>query len=221
MNEIISIKNLIKTFEDGRVKALNGVNLQVYEGQFAAIMGRSGSGKSTLLNIIGGIDRPTSGEITVDGIDLCRERNLDNFRSKKVGFVFQMHNLIPVLSASENVQMPMFELKLSPKERIQRAEKLLSIVGLAYRKGFIPPKLSGGEKQRVAIARALANEPKILLADEPTGNLDSTTRDAIAHVFQDLNRLGRTIVLVTHDQEIAEHAQIIHRMKDGRIIPTT
>jgi len=218
MKNVITTRNLVKTFEEGRVKALNGVNLEVFEGGFIAIMGPSGSGKSTLLNMIGGLDRPTSGEVVVDGVDLCKVKNLDDFRAKKVGFVFQLHNLIPVLTACENVQIPMFELKLSGKERCKRAEKLLKLVGLEHRKDFVPTKLSGGERQRVAIARALANEPKIILADEPTGTLDSVSGDQIVHILQRLNKDGRPIVLVTHDEEIAEHANIIYHMKDGKIL---
>lgn len=218
MNKIITTKNLVKTFEGGMVKALNGVNLEVFEGEFIAIMGPSGCGKSTLLNIIGGLDRPTSGEVVVDDIDLCKVRNLDDFRAKKIGFVFQLHNLIPVLTACENLQIPMFELKLSNKERNERAEKLLTLVDLEERKDFVPTKLSGGERQKVAIARALANDPKITLADEPTGNLDSVSGHEIIQIFQRLNKDGRTIVLVTHDKDIAEHASIIYYMKDGKIL---
>jgi len=218
LNKIIITKNLVKKFEGGTVKALNGVNLEVFEGEFIAIMGPSGCGKSTLLNIIGGLDRPTSGEVVVDDIDLCKVGNLDDFRAKKIGFVFQLHNLIPVLTACENVQMPMFELKLSNKERNEKAEKLLKLVGLEERKDFVPTKLSGGERQKIAIARALANDPKILLVDEPTGNLDSVSGHEIIRVFQRLNKDGRTIVLVTHDKEIAEHANAIYHMKDGKIL---
>jgi ABC-type lipoprotein export system ATPase subunit len=218
MNKVVTTKNLVKTFEEGRLKALDGVNLGVFEGEFIAIMGPSGSGKSTLLNIIGGLDRPTFGEVVVDGVDLCRAKNLDDFRAKKVGFIFQLHNLIPVLTAYENVQIPMFELKSSSKERREKAEELLKLVDLENRKDFVPTKLSGGERQRVAIARALANEPKIILADEPTGTLDSISGDEIVHTLQRLNKNGRTIVLVTHDEEIAEHANIIYHMKDGKIL---
>jgi len=217
-NKIINVKNLVKTFEHGQVKALNSVNLEVSEEEFIAIMGPSGCGKSTLLHILGGLERPTSGEVMVDSVDLCQMKNLDTFRAKKVGFVFQLHNLIPVLTARENVQMPMFELKLSSKERNERAEKLLRLVGLENRIDFVPTKLSGGQRQKVAIARALANDPKILLVDEPTGNLDSASGHEIIQLFQRLNKDGRTIVLVTHDKEIAEHASIIYYMKDGQIL---
>ena len=214
---IIKTRDLVKTFEGGLIRALNGVSLEVLEGQFVAIMGPSGCGKSTLLYILGGLDEPTSGEVTVDDIDLCNARNLDAFRARKVGFVFQMHNLIPVLTASENVQIPMMELKLSNTERSEKATNLLTLVGLKERIDFVPTKLSGGERQRVAIARALANDPKILLADEPTGNLDSASGQEIIQTFQKLNKEGRTIVLVTHDKNIAEHADVIYYMKDGKI----
>lgn len=214
---IIKTRDLVKTFEGGLVRALNGVSLEVSEGQFVAIMGPSGCGKSTLLYILGGLDEPTSGEVTVDGIDLCSARNLDAFRVRKVGFIFQMHNLIPVLTACENVQIPMMELKLSNTERSEKATNLLTLVGLKERIDFVPTKLSGGERQRVAIARALANDPKILLADEPTGNLDSASGQEIIETFVKLNNEGRTIVLVTHDKNMAEHAGIIYYMKDGKL----
>jgi len=203
VNKIVVTKSLVKTFEEGRVKALNGVNLEVREGEFIAIMGPSGSGKTTLLNILGALDRPTSGIVMVDGTDLSKVKNLDEIRAKKIGFVFQLHNLLPVLTASENIEVPMFELGLSNKERARRAEEFLRLVGLEKRIDFVPTKLSGGERQRVAIARALANNPRIILADEPTGNLDSTSGDEVVHLLQKLNKEGRTIILVTHDEEIA------------------
>jgi len=218
MNKIISAKNLVKAFEGGSVRALNGVNLGVSEGEFIAVMGPSGCGKSTLLHVLGGLESPTSGEVLVDGVDLCKVKKLDGFRARKIGFTFQLHNLIPVLTARENVQMPMFELKLSSKERNEKAEKLFRLVGLEDRMDFVPPKLSGGQRQKVAIARALANDPRILLVDEPTGNLDSASGHEIIQIFERLNKDGRTIVLVTHDKEIAEHASIIHHMKDGQIL---
>ena len=218
MNNIISAKNLVKTFEGDRVIALNGVSLDVLEGEFIAIMGPSGCGKSTLLHVLGGLESPTSGEVSVDGVDLCKVKKLDSFRARKIGFIFQLHNLIPVLTARENVQMPMFELKLSSKERNEKAERLLRLVGLENRMDFVPPKLSGGQRQKVAIARALANDPRILLVDEPTGNLDSASGHEIIQIFERLNKDGRTIVLVTHDKEIAEHASTIYHMKDGQIL---
>jgi len=218
VNKIVTAKNLFKTFEEGRVKALDGVNLEVSGGEFIAIMGPSGSGKTTLLNIIGALDRPTSGDVTIDGVNLSKVKNLDEIRAKKIGFVFQLHNLLPVLTARENVEIPMFELGLSNEERVRRAEEFLKLVGLEERLDFFPTKLSGGERQRVAIARALANNPKIVLADEPTGNLDSKSGDEVVHLLQKLNKEGRTIVLVTHDKEIAAHANIIYHMRDGKIL---
>jgi ABC-type lipoprotein export system ATPase subunit len=218
MNKIITTKNLVKTFEEGRVKALNGVDLEVQEGDFIAIMGPSGSGKSTLLNMIGALDRPTSGKVMVDDTDLSKVKNLDEFRANKIGFVFQLHNLLPVLTARENVEIPMFELGLSNKERGKRAEELLGLLGLKERLDFVPTKLSGGERQRVAIARALANNPRIIPADEPTGNLDSASGDEVVHILQKLNAEGRTIILVTHDEEIARHANVIYHIRDGKIL---
>jgi len=218
LTKIMDVKNLVKTFEHGLVRALNGVNLEVSESEFIAIMGPSGCGKSTFLHILGGLETPTSGAVVVDGINISEAKNLDNFRARKIGFVFQLHNLIPVLTARENVQIPMFELKLSGKERNERAAKLLELVGLEERGDFVPPKLSGGQRQKVAVARALANDPRILLVDEPTGNLDSASGHEIIQIFQTLNRNGRTIVLVTHDKEVAEHANIIYYMKDGQIL---
>lgn len=215
---IIEARNLVRTFEQGMVKALDGVNLEVQEGDFIAIMGRSGSGKSTLLNMIGALDRPTSGKMIVDDTDLLKVKNLDEFRANKIGFVFQLHNLLPVLTARENVEIPMFELGLSNKERVKRAEELLGLLGLKERLGFLPTKLSGGERRKVAIARALANNPRIILADEPTGNLDSVSGDEVVHIFQKLNAEGRTIILVTHDEEIAAHANTIYRIRDGKIL---
>lgn len=190
--KIISARNLVKTFEGRWVKALNGVDLEIAEGEFVAIMGPSGCGKSTLIHILGGLEKPTSGEVVVDEVDLCKAKNLDSFRTRKVGIIFQMHNLIPVLTARENVQIPMFEAKTPMKEQDEKAEKLLKQVGLEDRADFIPAKLSGGQRQKAAIARALANDPRILLADEPTGNLDSVSGHDIIRVFQALNRNGKT-----------------------------
>jgi putative ABC transport system ATP-binding protein len=217
MSGLIVTENLVKTFEEGRIKALDGVNLEVQEGEFIAIMGPSGCGKSTLLNMIGALDTPTSGKVIVDYVDLSEVKNLDEIRAKKIGFVFQLHNLLPVLTARENVEIPMFEAEIPNDERVKKAEDLLKQVDLGERLDILPTKLSGGERQRVAIARALANDPKIVLADEPTGNLDSQSGDAIAHLLQELNNEGRTILLVTHDREIASHANVIYRMKDGKI----
>lgn len=216
---LIETKDLVKTYEDGRILALRDVNIKVMEGGFIAIMGPSGSGKSTLLNMLGGLDYPTSGEVIIDGVELPRLENLDRFRAQKVGFIFQLHNLMPTLTSLENVQIPMFPMEFPRKKRLERAKYLLKIVGLEKRMYNLPTQLSGGERQRVAIARALANDPSIILADEPTGNLDSASSDEIIHLLLKLNREGKkTIILVTHDQEIANHAQSILHIKDGKIL---
>lgn len=221
MNKVIvETKNLIKTFEEGRVRALDSIDLKILDGQFVVIFGPSGSGKSTLLNMMGAIDYPTEGQVIVDGVDIAKVRNLDKFRAKKVGFIFQLHNLIPTLTALENVMVPMFESELTVKERKEKAEELLKKVGLDKRLDSVPTKLSGGERQRVAIARALANNPRIILADEPTGNLDSVSSEEIFKVILDLNKKSQTIILVTHDPEMVERVNVVFHMKDGRILET-
>jgi ABC-type lipoprotein export system ATPase subunit len=211
--------NLTKIFGDGlAVHALDGVDLVVHEGEFVAIMGPSGSGKSTMLHLIGALERPTSGELLVAGHDLTRLRDLDRFRAETVGFVFQMHNLIPTLTALENVAVPMQPQPISPAERRERAEELLSVVGLADRMHFLPNQLSGGQRQRVAIARALANQPYLLLADEPTGNLDSKSGAEVIQLLRQLNREhGVTILLVTHDPQVARSTDRIVTLRDGRV----
>jgi putative ABC transport system ATP-binding protein len=219
MNEIIlKAENLVKEYEEGRVKALRGVNFEVKRGEFVAIMGPSGCGKSTLLNMLGALDRPTSGDVIIDGERVSQAKSLDEIRLKKIGFIFQAFYLIPTLTALENVQIPMIEVGLPRKERLKRAMELLKIVGLEERVNQIPSKLSGGERQRVAIARSLANSPSILLADEPTGNLDSKSSEQIITLLKEINKKrGMTIVLVTHDQNVASYADRIVKMKDGII----
>ncbi len=203
------------------VEALRGVSLEVRSGEHVAVTGPSGSGKSTLLTLLGGLERPTSGDVRVQGRSLAAldDRQLTRLRLEQVGFVFQRFHLLPVLTARENVELPMAEMRVSSTERRQRAEELLAYVGLAARSGHRPTELSGGEMQRVAIARALANRPAILLADEPTGELDAATGRAILDLFQRLNDDGMTMVVVTHDERLAERAQRVVRMLDGRIAP--
>ena len=214
----IEVRGLVKTFEDGRIRALNGVDLDVPDGAFISITGPSGCGKSTLLHLIAGLDRPTAGSIRVHGRDL-ESWDLNAYRAREIGLIFQLHNLLPTLTASENVQMPMFGIIRSAAERRDRAYQLLELVGLSGRDSLRPPQLSGGERQRVAIARALANDPHILLADEPTGSLDSRAGQRILDLIEDIQRhRDLTVVLVTHDPAVARRAGRIVRMLDGRIV---
>ena len=219
-NVVVETRDLVKIYGDGvEVRALDGVNLIVREKEFVAVMGPSGSGKSTLLHLIGALDRPTSGQVIVQGQDLTRVRDLDHFRSQTVGFVFQLHNLIPTLTARENVEIPMHEGKLSRGARRRRALELLELVGLAERADFLPNQLSGGERQRVAIARALANNPAIILADEPTGNLDSVSGAEVMRTLRHLNQTqGTTIIVVTHDPKVARATDRRITLQDGRIV---
>jgi putative ABC transport system ATP-binding protein len=202
-----------------RVHALRGVNISIDRGDFVAIMGSSGSGKSTFMNILGCLDRPSSGRYILDGTDVATfdKRQLAKIRNGKIGFVFQGFNLLPRTTALENVQLPTLYTKIEKRERAQRATEALALVGLADRSRHFPSQLSGGQQQRVAIARALVNHPSILLADEPTGNLDSRTSVEIMELFQRLNDEGLTIVLVTHEPDIAEFAKRIIVFRDGRI----
>lgn len=207
-----------KTYPDGQVNALVDVSLSIRRGEFVAIMGASGCGKSTLLNLLGALDQPTSGEVHFEGQPLSAIANLDRFRARKIGFVFQSFFLLPTLTALENVQVPMFEGPLSARQRIAKASELLELVGMSQRARHRPGQLSVGQRQRVAIARALANDPILLLADEPTGNLDSRTAAAVLDLFAHLHRdKGMTLVLVTHGREVAERAERIVRMRDGQI----
>ncbi len=219
---IIEIKGLKKSYDNGKIKALNGMDLEVKEGEFISLMGPSGSGKSTLLNMIGALDRADEGFIKVAGIDLMTAKDLNKFRSQEIGFVFQMHNLIPNLSVVENVEIPMYETKLSGKEMRERALELLELMNFSNLSDIInqnPTKLSGGERQRVAIARALVNHPSIVLADEPTGALDSKTGDTILNILKDLHQKENvTIVLVTHEPYVANMAERIFKMLDGKIV---
>ncbi len=217
---VVETRDLVKIYSDGtEVRALDGVNMKVWEGEMVAVMGPSGSGKSTLLNLIGALDRPTSGKVIVNGQDLDEVRDLDRFRSETVGFVFQFHNLIPTLTALENVEIPLYERRMSARKRRQRARELLELVGLEDRMGHLPAMLSGGERQRVAVARALANEPAIVLADEPTGELDSERAREIIDLMHRLNHeLGTTIIVVTHDPAVARRTDRILVLDSGRIV---
>jgi putative ABC transport system ATP-binding protein len=215
----VEVRGLVKTFEDGLVRALDGAELAVTAGEFVAVVGPSGCGKSTLLHLIAALDRPDEGTIKVNGRDLAQERNLSRYRAREVGLVFQLDNLLPTLGASENVQVPMFELGLSARERRKRARELLAQVGLSKKGKNLPAELSGGERQRVAIARALANDPPLLLADEPTGRLDSQSGARVLDLLAELRKSrGLTVVLVTHESDVASRADRIVRMLDGRIV---
>jgi putative ABC transport system ATP-binding protein len=216
---VIDVQDVVKTYEEGRIHALNGATLQIHEGELVAITGPSGCGKSTLIHLIAALDRPDSGRIAVNGVDLARMGDLSRYRAREVGLVFQLHNLLPTLSAAANVQVPMYEAELSFWDRRAKAQRLLEAVGLGDRGDTPPTKLSGGERQRVAIARALANDPPLLLADEPTGNLDSKAGEMVLDMLRSIQReRGVTLVLVTHDLQIAGTAQRIVRMLDGRVV---
>jgi putative ABC transport system ATP-binding protein len=215
---LLRVENVGRTYTDGAVTALVDVSLEVRRGEYVAIMGPSGSGKSTLLNLLGTLDRPTAGEIYFEDQPLSRLRDLDRFRSKKIGFVFQSFYLLPTLTAVENVQIPMFEGPLRASQRASRAAELLESVGMSHRANHLPAQLSVGERQRVAIARALANEPQLLLADEPTGNLDSHSGDDVLDLFDQLHsERGMTLVVITHSREVAERAQRVVEIRDGRL----
>ncbi len=208
--------DLIKHYEGGQIRALNGVSLEVARGEFVAIMGPSGSGKSSFLHCIGALDVPTSGEVWLNGRSLAAERNLDAVRAREVGFVFQLHNLLPTLTSIENVEIPMMGLGVASAERRRRAHELLDLVGLSARKGSIATKLSGGERQRVAIARALANSPALILADEPTGDVDSKTGEQIMATLLDVRkRAGATLIVVTHNPLVTKGADRVMEMRDG------
>jgi putative ABC transport system ATP-binding protein len=220
---VVCADNVHRDYQMGAetIHAVDGVTLEIEDGEYVAIVGPSGCGKSTLLNLLGAIDRPRSGTIAIQGrrIDAMSDAEATRFRLLNIGFVFQRFYLMPTLSAGENVELPMAEAKIAKGERQQRVRELLSYVGLERRERHRPPQLSGGEQQRVAIARALANRPALLLADEPTGELDARTGGEVIALFGRLNRDGTTIVVVTHDEELARAATRVVHMRDGRIVP--
>ncbi len=219
--EIVKLEKVTKIYHLGehRVYALNGISISIRNGEFVAIMGPSGSGKSTLLNMIGCLDIPTEGRVLIDGVSTAdmSEEELTLIRRDRIGFVFQSFNLIPTLSARENVELPMIFRRVRENERVMRAQKLLEMVDMGDKTNHRPSELSGGEQQRVAIARALANDPSIILADEPTGNLDTVSGNEIMKIMKELNDMGRTIIVVTHDPSVADFAERIIRIRDGKL----
>lgn len=221
---VIDMKGIIKRFYIGKpneLEILHGIDLTVREGEFVSIVGESGSGKSTLMNIIGALDKPTEGSYFLDGFDImsAKDKELSKIRNQKIGFVFQTFNLIGRTTALKNVELPMLYAGVAAGERTKRAKKLLELVGMSDRAKHEPNELSGGQKQRVAIARALANDPSIILADEPTGALDSETSRNVMDIFHELHeKHGKTVVLITHNQSLAEETQRVIKLLDGRIL---
>ncbi|MCK5708904.1 MAG: ABC transporter ATP-binding protein [Deltaproteobacteria bacterium] len=221
-NRVIDVKEIHKTYDLGEIKvhALKGVSLEINNGDFVSIMGASGSGKSTFMNIIGCLDKPTSGEYYLDNnqVSSLDTDELAEIRNKKIGFVFQSFNLLARTTAIENVELPMIYNNTDSKKRAELANQAIKMVGLDGREHHLPSQLSGGQQQRVAIARAIVNNPSIILADEPTGNLDSQTSLGIMEIFKALNKRGKTIIMITHEQDIAKHAERIITFKDGYVI---
>jgi len=219
MSSLIKIENLTRTYTIGEevIHALNGVNLEIQQNQYVALMGPSGSGKSTLMNILGCLDRPSSGDYFLNGPNVATldDNQLAVIRNKEIGFVFQTFNLLPKYTALENVALPLIYAGWSEEKRMARAKEVLDQVGLKDRMKHRPNELSGGQRQRVAVARALVNKPSIILADEPTGNLDTKTSYEIMHLFQEIHDAGNTVILVTHEEDIASYAHRIIRMRDG------
>jgi len=223
---VVDLQGIIKRFYIGQpneLQILNGMDIKVHEGEFVAIVGESGSGKSTLMNIIGALDRPTEGSYFFNGEDISKlsDKKLSNIRNKQIGFVFQNFNLIPRTSALKNVEIPMMYAGKGRKERTNRAKELLEIVGMAERYDHNPNELSGGQKQRVAIARAMANDPALILADEPTGALDTKTGRIVMDIFHKLHKSGKTIILITHSPELAKETERIITISDGSVVSDT
>ena len=221
MSSVIKIRSITRDFPLGQeiVKVLKGIDLDIEKGEYVAFMGPSGSGKSTLMNLLGCLDTPTSGQYILNGNDVSQmsDNELAEIRNKEIGFVFQTFNLLPRTTALDNVALPMIYAGASKTERAERAKKVLTDVGLADRMDHKPNQLSGGQRQRVAVGRALVNKPSIILADEPTGNLDSKTSVEIMNLFDEIHRSGNTVILVTHEEEIARHAHRIIRLRDGMV----
>ena len=225
MAPVLEAKNLAKTYETGgaKVLGLRGVDISIERGEFVAVMGPSGCGKSTLLNLLAGLDRPTAGEVRLDGvrIDGLSETDLARLRRRKVGFVFQFFNLVPTLSAVENVELPLLLVGRRRRAARRSANELLTDLGIAEKQGAAPAELSGGQQQRVALARALANRPDVVLADEPTGNLDSASARDVLGLFREARGRGQTLLLVTHDASVASAADRVIRLRDGLVVDET
>ena len=217
--ELIRLANVLKEYDNGAVIALNNINLSIEKGSFVSIIGPSCSGKSTLLNMLGALDSPDSGHVIIDGVDLATQKDLSDFRRHEIGFIFQLHNLLPNLNVQENVEIPLMDAKMSEKDKHRRALLFIEAVGLLDKKKQKPSKLSGGERQRVAIARALVNFPSIILADEPTGALDTKNGQKVLDVLRFVHEsIGATLIIVTHDIDVARLADRTIEIRDGQII---
>lgn len=217
--ELIRLINVLKQYDDGKVTALNNINLSIEKGSFVSIIGPSGSGKSTLLNMLGALDSPDSGHVIINGVDLSRQKDLSDFRRQEIGFIFQLHNLIPNLTVQENVEIPLMDANMSEKDKHRRALIFIEAVGLLDKRKQKPNKLSGGERQRVAIARALVNFPSMILADEPTGALDTKTGEKVLDVLRFVHEsINATLIIVTHDRDVARMAERTIEIRDGQVI---
>lgn len=217
--ELIRLTNVLKEYDDGAVRALNNINLSIEKGSFVSIIGPSGSGKSTLLNMLGALDSPDSGQVIINGADLAKQKDLSDFRRQEIGFIFQLHNLLPNLTVQENVEIPLMDANMSEKDKHGRALLFIEAVGLLDKRKQKPNKLSGGERQRVAIARALVNFPSIILADEPTGALDTKTGEKVLDVLRFVHEsINATLIIVTHDRDVASLADRTIEIRDGQVI---